>query len=558
MSALNHRESTDVCDLAAGGLVILWYCIVYFAVRPLTEAPVIDSWVYEHAVAHFNQSGRIQFAGYTQATPVLQVLYGAAWSHLFGATSRSLDLSTALLGIIGGLLFYRLARRSGAVPWTSAAATALVICNPCYLFLSFAFMTEVPFLLTLIVSYAAFAQRASSRIWLWVAALAAAAGFAIRPFALATIAGEVIVLFMDRPHGKQPAQVVSSAALVPFIVSIAACAAGYWLWMTMLTPKPWMLQYHEYLIRNYFGLIPLRAYLDRGVLQPAIYLGLLLSPLALLHTARNWRTMAIGVAILTVSIVVTRLEHEGVWNLEQFACFGGSHEALVLSAATAPPALPPWLGWIFVAVGAAGFAGICAAIWDIIAQRNRTVMATLLAAAIYWAAMPFLWFFGDRYDLLLIPAACLALAVSPVPRRPMAVGAAALMTAVLALVSLSGLVSYHCSMQRIVMETDALLHQGIARKQIDAGYSLNGRDLYVYPAEGIDTARDEPPIPLITSRITLPYIISSSPAPNTVIWRRFSGCGPSGFGQRPLFVLKSNVRSSFAVGPMPGKTRRSR
>jgi hypothetical protein len=94
-------------------------------------------------------------------------------------------------------------------------------------------------------------------------------------------------------------------------------------------------------------------------------------------------------------------------------------------------------------------------------------------------------------------------------------------------------------MQKILMETEALLRQGIPRRRIDAGYSLNGRDLYVYPAEGIDTARDEPPIPLIIDSPVLPYIISTSPITNTMIWRQFSGCGPLGFGRRSLFLLKA-------------------
>src|SRR5713101_3311959 len=161
---LNCAQSTRGFHLVVAGIVVLWYGVVYFAVRPLTEAPVIDSWVYQHAVVHFNQTGRIQFAGYTQATPVLQVLYGVAWSRVFGETSRSLDISTALPGIVGGLLFYGLARKCGAPAWTSAVATALLICNPCYLFLSFSFMTEVPFLMTLFASYSASVSRTSSLV----------------------------------------------------------------------------------------------------------------------------------------------------------------------------------------------------------------------------------------------------------------------------------------------------------------------------------------------------------------------------------------------------------
>lgn len=541
----SHARNGRGFHLAAAMTVIAWYCVVYLAARPLSQAPVVDSWIYEHAVMHFNRTGRIQFPGFTQALPVAQVLYGVAWSRVFGETSRSLDISTALLGTVGGLLFYRLARKCGAAAWTAAIAAALLICNPCYLFLSFSFMTEVPFLAALLASYAAFAYG-SHRLqwrWLWLAAAGAAAGFAVRPFGAATIAGEAAALLIprgDRSDAKSRARIV---AIVPFIAALMACA-GFWIWLTILNPKPWMLEYNEYRLRTYFTMVPLRSYLSGGVLEPAIYLGIVLSPLGVLYAIRCWRrSVVIAAAILASSIIILRLDHEPVWNLEQATCFGGSYGALVLNG-VAPHDFSANLAWILLILGAIGFAGVCNAGWEAIHNDNRAVLAVLFAGAIYWAAMPFLWFFADRYDLVLVPAACLPLALAPLPRRTVAITFAGLMTAALALVSVTGLISYHRTMEKIVMETEALLRQGIPRKQIDAGYSLNGRDLYVYPAQGIDTARDEPRIPLITTPTTLPYIISTSPIRDTVIWRRFSGCGPLGFGRRPLFVLKATTPSA--------------
>src|SRR5271168_1228305 len=86
------------CDAAACAMVLGWYLLVYLIVRPLADAPVVDSWVYSHAVDIFTHTGSIRFAGYSQATPALQVLYGAGWSRLFGASPASLDLSVAILG----------------------------------------------------------------------------------------------------------------------------------------------------------------------------------------------------------------------------------------------------------------------------------------------------------------------------------------------------------------------------------------------------------------------------------------------------------------------------
>jgi Dolichyl-phosphate-mannose-protein mannosyltransferase len=542
---LNHAQSARQFDFAATGIVILWYFIVYFAVRPLTEAPVGDSWIYEHAVTHFNRTGKVQFPGFTQAMPVVQALYGAAWSRLFGETSRSLDLSTALLAIFGGLLFYRLARKCGAAPWPSIAATALLICNPCYLLMSFSFMTEIPFLVALLASYFAFACaiQHGSKIWLWLAAAFAVAGFGVRPFAGATIVSEAAALLMCTGSRRRTLPSSNLIVLIPLIAALLVCA-GFWAWLTFLSPKPWMLQYHQYQLRNYLSFVPLRHYADWGFLEPALYLGTALSPLAVLHAIQSWRrSIPVSAAILALSIMLTTLNREHVWNLEQFGCFGGSASALVLNGVRPQSGLPIWLGWILVGLGSAGIAGIWNTLRHTIRQANPTIIAVLLAGAIYWAAISPLWLFGDRYDLILVPPACLLLATAPLPRCAVAIGAAALMTAALAFVSVGGLVSYHRTMQEIVMETDALLRQGIPRKQIDAGYALNGRDLYVYPAQGIDTARDEPPIPLITSPATLPYVISTSLLPNTIIWRRFSGCGGLGFGRRPLFVLKANTRS---------------
>jgi len=530
--------------LFVAAIITIWYCAVYFAIHPLTIAPVGDSWIYEHAVRHFNRTGTVQFPGFTRAMPVAQVFYGVGWSRVFGDTSRSLDISTALLGIVGGVLFYALARKCGAGALISAAATAVLIGNPCYLFLSFSFMTEVPFLVALLASYLAFAHAIDGLRggWLWLAGASAAAGFAVRPFAAATIAGETAALLVagdDQRGAKRSSKIVTT---VPLMAGLIACAA-FWTWFIILNPKPWMFDYEDHRLRTYFTLVPIRSYLAGGLLEPAIYLGLVLSPLAILHAIRQWRrSLIVTAVILASSITLLRLGHEPVWNLTRISCFGGSYGALVLSGAPQHD-VSAKLAWMLLLIGALGCAGLCNAWCQAIQNRNRTVLAVLFAGAIYWLAMPLLWFFADRYDLVLVPAGCLPLALAPLPRRTVAVPIAALMITALALVSIGGLVSYHRTMQKIMMETGALMQQGIPRKQIDAGYSLNGRDLYVYPAQGIDAARDEPPIPLITSPSTLPYVIATSAMRNTVIWRGFSGCGPLGFGRRPLFILKATTPS---------------
>jgi hypothetical protein len=519
--------------LLVGAAMICWYGLVYCLIRPLTGAPVGDSWVYEHAVVHFNRTGEIQFAGFTQALPVAQVLYGALWSRIFGATSPSLDLSTAVLGMIGGLLLYYLARRCGAGVGSASAAAALLVCNPCYLFLSFSFMTEVPFIAALLASYLAFAHAtAGSRKWLWLAGFAAAVGFAIRPFTVTAIGGEAAALFI-RGRKEREKRLARLANLTPLIVALIVCA-GFWLWIIVLNPEPWMFKYQMHRLRSGFWLVPLRTYLVRGFLAPAIYLGAVLSPLAAVHAVARWGSR-LAMGIVTLTGIAVLLTHGSVTDLTSITCFGGSCSALVLNGQPLHR-LPAWLAWSMLVIGVIGFAGICSAVCEVVRSGDRVVIALLSGTVMYWLLMPCLWFFSDRYDLVTVPAAGLILALAR-PERWQASMATAGMTIVLAFVSVAGTASYHCSMQQVVNQTEILLRQGIPRRQIDAGYSLNGRDLYVYPVGG--QTEHEPSIPLVIGSSILPYVIATSRMPNTAIWREFSGCGPLGFGDRPLFVLKS-------------------
>ena len=64
-------------------------------------------------------------------------------------------------------------------------------------------------------------------------------------------------------------------------------------------------------------------------------------------------------------------------------------------------------------VGAAGFFTAFAEIFRTI---GRAAAAIVIAASIYWAATIPLWFYNDRYYLVLVPAGAIVLALAPLPR----------------------------------------------------------------------------------------------------------------------------------------------
>jgi len=532
----------DRAGAAAFLVVVGWYLLVYLVVHPLADAQVVDSWIFAHAVEFFRQTGSIRFAGYTQAMPALQVLYGAAWSRLFGSSAVSLDLSVAILGAIGGLLFYALARRCGAAGWSALLATALLIANPCYLFMSFSFMTEIPFLALLLAAHLAFAQarRGTELRWFSVSALAAALDFMVRPFAAAAIAGSAAaVVIFDRRKRSPEALRRIAVMLAPFAGGLALCALG-WIWLTRLNPEPWMLRRSEHKLQQFFNVSP-ALYVRAGLIGPMFYLGVVLSPLALPHLlAASWRKgLAIGATLLVAALVLMRLA-PGAPATPELSCFAGWRNAMLLRGL---PNRFSWQdGWTqgpALMLGAFGAAGLVLAALSLERLPRRAALALMLTAGIYWLGIIPLWFFNDRYFLVMVPAGCLLLALAP-PREKSGRAIAVAGVIALGLISITGVYDHQRGLEAIVAARDALERSGVPRGDIDAGYSLNGGDLY-YCCENalaIEQEKLAPQVPMITSGDLARYTIAGAPMPGTIIRRRISWPGPFGFGRRELYVLE--------------------
>src|SRR5882757_9877523 len=526
----------------AAAAVIGWYAFALWILHPLTEAPVVDSWLYGSAVRRFLRTGELRFAGFTQDMPIAQVFYGVGWAHAFGANSVSLELSVVALAVLCGLMFHAFAIKCGASRWQALAATGLLICNPCFTFLSFSFMTEIPFLALLVGTHLAFAKANGPRAnwWLWIAAALAVFGFMIRPFAAMALAGcaGAILLYDGVWRGPRRADFVRLITmLAPFAVALGACTI-VWIWLTVLRPKPWFLQLDEDQLAYIFKVSPF-VYLRAGVLGPLLYLGTVLAPLALLQLATpRWRrSVIIGGAIFCSALLLMHLDHS-LPTTPEYSCFGGWHNVLLLRG------LPNRFFWesgwqyVFIALGSLGGAGLILAFATIFMRMRRATAAIIIASAIYWAATIPLWFYNDRYYLVLVPAGALALALAPLPRVRLVKYAAFAMTLAMGLIALGGTYSYQRGLGVILATRNALEHQGVPRSAIDAGYSLNGEDLYRYPKHGIETMKLEEGIPMITSPTVGEYTIASDAIPGAEIVQKLKVPRPFGLGHRYFYLVR--------------------
>jgi len=489
--------------------------------------------------------GVMSLPGFTAAIPVAQVVYGALWSRLFGLSYVSLDCSVAVLGMTGAMFFYLLAQRCEATALGAALATALLIVNPCYLFLSFSFMTDVPFVALLIAAHLIFAmaQQRGTTTRLWVCAALLVAAFLVRPFALAAIAGCAATIWLVRRPGTGNAAVLQR--LLPFFAGVVVCMV-IWLWLPTFMPVPWMLGLRENKL-HYLYTVPIRVYFIDALAAPLLYLGLMLSPLALpqLFTPR-WRLGLAVAAALAVAILPLLLTDPGARSIPELSCCGGWNNVLVLRG----PLRFVWsdarLRLAVLAVSILGASGLVLAAAEIKAA-SAGLLAVLISAAIYWAGTVPLWMFNDRYYLVMLPAGCLLLALAPRPRRAASHVASFAMLAAMGWFAAAGVYDQMRGLDAVMAVRDELIRDGVARTEIDAGYPLNGNDLYRDPQPGHqETFALEAGIPLITSAKFKPWTIAVAPLPGSVIVKRFAWPGPFGFGQRTLHLLGTGPGASSA------------
>jgi hypothetical protein len=422
--------------------------------------------------------------------------------------------------------------------------------NPCYLFLSFSFMTDVPFVTLLIAAHLMFAaaQREGGAIArLWVCAALLVAAFMVRPFALAAIAGCATATMLARPPGI--GVIADLRRMLPFIVA-ALVSVLIWLCLTTLMPVPWMLGLRANKL-NYLYWVPIRVYLIDALAAPMLYLGLVLSPLALPHLiSPRWRHglgIAAGLALVMLPLLLTDPQAK---SIPELSCCGGWDNVLVLRG----PLRFVWTNLAprlaVLAVSILGISGMVLAAMEI-KTAGTGFLAVVISAAIYWAAMLVLWLFNDRYYLVMLPAGCLLLALSPAPRGAISRALTVAMLVVMGWFAAAGVYDQQRGLDAVIAVRDALIRNGVARSAIDAGYPLNGSDLYRDPKPGgRETGAMEAGIPLVTTGDLKPYTIAAVPLPGSVIIQRFQWPGPLGLGRRHLYLLKT----AGAAAPSPPTT----
>lgn len=130
--------------LAMIGLAVTWI-LLFFAIDHRGEFPLIDDWAYAHGVSDLLNEGVLKISDWVAMTQVAHLFAGYAWSLIFGYSLQHLREFTILIGGIGSIIMF-----AGTGYFTKSIAlrllaTAILTFNPIWIYLSYTFMTDVPF-----------------------------------------------------------------------------------------------------------------------------------------------------------------------------------------------------------------------------------------------------------------------------------------------------------------------------------------------------------------------------------------------------------------------------
>lgn len=204
-------------------------------VSPLRETAVVDDWAYALTVQQLVETGEFQLHNWVGPNMPFQAYWGALFVRLFGYSFSSLRISTLILTVLGFVAFYYLAREHGLDDVDAGLLTLGLLAS--LLVIRFSFMTDIPFLMCLIISLALYTRaiRLHSYSLMLFASQVAAVAILTRQAGIALLWGLCVSWLLSHSRKQR----------VPFfLIGFALpAAAGLWQVYTWALKPSWAMQY---------------------------------------------------------------------------------------------------------------------------------------------------------------------------------------------------------------------------------------------------------------------------------------------------------------------------
>src|SRR5438132_541498 len=181
------------------GVVSVWALAIVF-IRPYGEFPLIDDWDFTIPTWNFARTGHFHFTPFTAVSLRAQVLWGAAWTRLFGESFFVLRLSTLALAAITIAVIHEIFQRAEIPRIGRIVGTLAFAFHPLFLWSSCTYMTEVPFVCASAVAFLLIWRGIANENAVLIAAgcCAAIVSCFIRQTGVINIVAPLIVVFFER------------------------------------------------------------------------------------------------------------------------------------------------------------------------------------------------------------------------------------------------------------------------------------------------------------------------------------------------------------------------
>jgi 4-amino-4-deoxy-L-arabinose transferase-like glycosyltransferase len=462
-----YSQRADVYNI---GLLLFGFICLLIAIPPLRSFPITDDWIYARSVPRLLDLSYVPDQA-SQASALAHIAWGALFSALFGQSFSVLTVSNLVMGLAGVFAFYLLLRQLAVTPGYALFGAALLGFNPIYVYLSYSFMTDVTFVVCILLGclcYVKAAQGYGDR-WLWLGSIAAASAYLTRQYGILLAPSALLYLWWSRDWLWRKAIAITA---IPTLTVVA-----YTLF-EQAQPKTLMAMTASdvisYILQHPLDFAVARLQHDVWILYTV---GLFLIPVLRLPRRRLLTLPVFG--LLTASIVLTSLQYGTAFPPTGDVV---DHTGFVMYDYHAAPLWREGI-WVILAItGALSFSIYAVAtgedVWLWISSgglRSRAqnpvlvvYLVGMMLAAVILVITPYVF---DRYALTLLP-----ILVVPELRRlstgekRSGIAWRVALAVPVALFAVLGQRDYMAHATVRWQAAEVLAAQGIARDKIDAGF----------------------------------------------------------------------------------------
>ncbi len=479
---------------------IALFLIGILLVSPWGEYPLNDDWSYARVVEGITERGVIDVAqGWASMTLMSIVAWGAAFCSVFGFSHAVLRVSTIVAAIVILAFLPKLLRQDEKNGYFVGVSVLLLASNPIFFNLSTTFMTDVAYLMFVIVTVLAVKRvllDSRSGDYLLFCVLLSFCMFA-RQFA-ALIAVAFAFSYVLR-YGLDPRSL--RRAILPSLI----CVAIYFVHQYVLYPKLGFPDLRSVYADRMFARFdePIHLFIllwARSIVGLLLTLGLFLSPLLLLRfqglqdfVGYRVRHMFVAGVWYIVAVAVTLQANKIMPLLRNIVYDFGSgpprlKDVVALNDGHVPADAPTWF-WVVITVICVLLGGLL--VQELFKSAERIVAVSrkpssedaffvfAVAFSVLYVVVIILAGFFDRFMIQLLPFILIIFAVtfrdsSRTTFSRLRISAAVAACLVLLAFSVASTHDYHSWNDARWEALDRLARMGITPDEIDGGIEYNG------------------------------------------------------------------------------------